>query len=192
MKQINLVIGCLIFSLLVFTGCTTAVKSNENVEKLSTADRLANLDPQKVLVGTEMGDYHFQDSINKNQVHIDELFQDKVLIIQSFSNGCPACVDGISEYAELYEKYEGRIEILYMDINHNEDADVVREVKETYGGGNWIWTHYQGSLLPFYEEYNFNVNDMTIIVDKGGRIAYADSFAYGLPKIEAELGKLGV
>jgi hypothetical protein len=56
MKQINAAIGPLNTALLLLASCSSSAK---NHDRQSTADRLSNLDPQKVFVGTEIRSYHF-------------------------------------------------------------------------------------------------------------------------------------
>lgn len=184
-------LGLLILTSVFLSACTSNVIKTTNTEPAKfSVDKIYDLDPQRDFIGQKIGDSHFVNIITGSQVHLDEIYKDKVLMIQSFSNGCPACVRGIVEYNEFYEEYD--IEIIYMDINPGDTVETIIATKEDFNGKDWVWANYQGSLLPFYEEFNFVVNDMTIIVDKSGTIVYADSFSVPKERLENELNKLGV
>ena len=182
-------LGFVFVLVIIVTGCTNEDVKEINVG-LSAVDRIYSLDPQRNFIGQDIGDAHFINIITNEQVHLDEIYKDKVVMIQSFSNGCPACVQGISEYNKLYQKYD--IEVVYMDINPDDTPETIKAVKEEFNGRDWIWANYQGSLLPLYEKFNIKLNDMTFIIDKEGKIVYADSFTVPLERLENELNKLGV
>lgn len=187
MKAKKYILGMLIVLVLVAAGCSsgTAPKRNDNL--VSAVDRIYNLDPQRKFIGETVDDFHFIDMITNNQVHFDEVYKDKVVFIQSFSVGCPACVQGIIDYNKLYEKYGEKIEIIYMDINPDDTKEDILSAKEEFNGKDWLWADYQGSILPFYEKFNVRMNDMTFIIDKNGKIAYADSFQVPLSRLENAL-----
>jgi len=185
----NYVIGIFLAFLLIIVGCAPKNLDSSN-EKVDPIERIYNLDPQRKIIGMAISDLHFVDSIENKQIHIDEVYKDKIVMIQSFSQGCPACVQGIKEYNYLYDKFGDKIEVVYMDIDPNDKAEDVQGVKTQYNGGDWLWTHYQGSLLPFYEQFNFYANDMTIILDRQGNVAYADSFSVPTSRLENALNEL--
>lgn len=186
--------GILVFiltlTIFILTGCSNKAEIDNNKVTMSAVDRIYSLDPQRQFIGKDIEDMHFIDINTDKQIHFDEINKNKVVMIQSFSNGCPACVRGIAEYNELYEKYD--IEVIYLDINPDDSQEVIKSVKKNFNGGDWIWADYQGTLLPFYETYKFRANDMTFIIDKGGKIVYADSFSVPRERLENELEKLGV
>lgn len=174
---------------LTVTACTSKKPNNVTVDPV---ERIYNLDPQRKFIGETVGDLHFIDILKNKQYHLDEINKEKIIMIQSFSVGCPACARGIKDYNLLYDKYEKDIEVIYMGINPDDTPNSIRNIKEQYNGKNWLWLTYQSSLLSFYEKFSFINNDMTLIIDKDGRIAYADSFAVPLERLENELIKLGV
>lgn len=188
MKNKNLLIGIIAVIVLIFLVYTFVNGKNNSTSEINAVDRIYNLDPQRDLIGQTIGDFHFVDIITNEQIHFMEL--NKVVMIQSFSLGCPACVKGISDYNELYDNYD--IEVIYLDINPDDSVEDIKATKEEFNGRDWIWAEYQGSLLPFYEEYNFRANDMTIIMDETGKIVYADSFSVPLKRLENQLNELGV
>lgn len=188
MKKIKYVVGLILVSLILIAGCAT--NSNQTSDISSSVERIYNLDPQRKFIGETVDDFHFIDIITNEQVHFDEVYKEKVVFIQSFSIGCPACVQGIIDYNELYEKYGEKIEIIYMDINPDDAKEDILSVKEEFNGKDWLWVDYQGSILPFYEKFNVRMNDMTFIIDKKGKIAYADSFQVPLSRLENALAEL--
>ncbi len=176
MKTKKYILGLLMVLVLVMAGCSSGIAPKRNGNSDSAVDRIYNLDPQREFIGEKVDDFHFIDIITNKQVHFDEVYEDKVVFIQSFSIGCPACVQGIIDYNKLYEKYGEKIEIIYMDINPDDTEEDILSAKEEFNGKDWLWADYQGSILPFYEKFNVRMNDMTFIIDKNGKIAYADSF----------------
>jgi len=177
-------VGLLACILLLIAGCS----SNQSTDSsLSSIDRIYSLDPQRKLIGETVNDFHFIDLVTGEQVHFDEVYKDKVVMIQSFSVGCPACVQGIKDFNYFYDKYGDEIEVIYMDISSADSSELILSTKEQFDGRDWLWTEHQGSLLPFYEQMNFYMNDMTVIVDKSGKIAYADSFVVPLARLENAL-----
>lgn len=187
-KYVLLSVSVLSF-LFILSGCTNN-KENEKDSSSSAIDRIYSLDPQRNFIGETVDDFHFIDIITNKQIHLDELYKDKIVFIQSFSVGCPACVQGIIDYNYLYDKYKGKIEVIYMDINPDDSKEVILNAKEEFNGKNWLWAKYQGSLLPFYENFNVKMNDMTFILDKNGKIAYADSFSVPLSRLENALKEI--
>jgi len=73
-----------------------------------------------------------------------------------------------------------------------ESEEGILRSKELYNGRDWLWVTYQGSLIPFYQKFNFKINDMTMIIDKDGKVAYGDSYSVPPSRIEDQLKKLGV
>lgn len=181
------ILGLLIALLILVSACTS--RTNTDPAK-SAVDKIYDLDPQRDFIGQKIGDAHFLNILTDSQVHLDKVYKDKVVMIQSFSNGCPACVRGIEEYNELYEEYD--IEVIYMDISPVDTIESIIAIKEDFNGKDWIWANYQGSLLPIYEKFNIRMNGMTFIIDKTGTIVYADSFTVPKERLENELNKLGV
>ncbi len=189
MKPTKYVLLVIIVVIFILSGCTNN-KENEKDSSGSAIDRIYSLDPQRKFIGQEIEDFHFIDIITNKQIHLDEVYKGKVLFIQSFSVGCPACVQGIKDYNKLYDKYKGKIEVIFMDINPDDSKKLILNTKEEFNGKDWLWAEYQGSLLPFYENFNVKMNDMTFILDKNGRITYADSFSVPMSRLENALREI--
>jgi len=122
MKISSTVVILSLVLMILLASCTSGIKkgidkaSSDSKKQISSIERIYNLDPQRKYIGDQVEDYHFIDMISNSEIHIDEVYKDKVTIIQSFSNGCPACVRGIADYNVLYDKYSDEIEIIYLDI----------------------------------------------------------------------------
>jgi thiol-disulfide isomerase/thioredoxin len=173
---------------LITTGCSTVDQAAE--ESDSAVERIYNLDPQRKFIGQKVENFHFIDLVTNNQLHAEQLFKDKVVFIQSFSVGCPACVQGIKDYNYLYDKYSDKIEVIYMDISPDDTKEIILGTKEEFNGKDWLWAEYQDSLFTLYTAFNIRNNDMTFLVDKNGIIAYADSFSVPLARLENALLEL--
>jgi len=176
----------LLVLLLVLIGCSSSENGN------TALDRIYDTDPQRVYIGEAVADIHFLNIVSGEQIHLDDLYKNKIVIIETFSNGCPACVEGIKKYNPLFDTFNDELELVYLGIEPTDTAEAILTTKEENGGGNWIWTAHQGNLIPFYEQYNLHFNDMTMIIDTSGKIVYADSFTVPVDRLMAELAKVGV
>jgi len=154
------------------TGNTAAETQLERLEKLQ---RIYDIDPQKEQEGRFMTGLEVNDIVSGNTYTLEDL-NDKIVVIETFSVGCSACIEGIKEYNELYEKYDGEIEFVYIGMNEFDTKEDVLATKEEYGGKDWIWTTFTSDYLEFFEEYNIYANDQTFVLDHGQIISYADSF----------------
>lgn len=186
------IIAFLVVISVFLAGCsgnsaTGAATSTE--DRLTNLDRIYNLDPAREYIGQEMGDVHFKDLVSDETYHLQEDFAGKVVIIETFSVGCPSCAEGIKNFNKLYDKYGDKIQIIYLGILERDTEESILGIKESYDGRDWIWTKYAGNLLPFYDQYNIYANEQTFIVGKDGTIVYADSFKFPLERMDAEIAK---
>ena len=166
------------------TGAATSTE-----DRLTQLERLYNLDPAKDYIGQQMGDVHFKDMITGKTFHLEEDLAGKVIVIESFSVGCPSCAEGIKSYNKLYDKYGDDIQIIYLGILDRDTEESILEIKESYNGRDWIWVEFAGNLLPFYDQYNIYANEQTFIIGKDGTIVYADSFKFPFESMDAEIAK---
>ena len=188
MKMHNVIMVLSVLLLLVVAGCTSTAKTTQT-NKVDAAERIYNLDPQRKLIGQSVDDLHFKDILSGKTFHLDSDFKDRVVIIETFSIGCPACAEGINNYNKLYDKYGDDIQIIYMDINELDTKEAILDIKDQFNGRDWIWLDVQGSLLPFFDKFNIYANEQTFIINEGV-IAYADSFKVPLSRIENVLNTL--
>jgi len=176
--------------LLVVAGCTsTSTIKTTQTDNADLLDRIYNTDPQRKFIGEDMIDFKFTDIITGNTYSLKEDFKDKVVVIETFSVGCPACAEGIGNYNKLYDKYGEKVEIIYLDISEFDTKNEIVSIKQQYNGRDWKWVDFQQALKPFFEKYNIYANDQTFIV-KGGKIAYADSFKVPISRIDKVIGDL--
>ena len=172
------------------SGNTTTGATTGNEDFLSQIDRLSKLDPAQEFIGQQIDDVHFRDLISDKIYHMNADLAGKVVIIETFSVGCPSCAEGIKDFNKLYDKYGDKIQIVYLGILDRDTKESILNIKEQNNGRDWIWTKYSGSLLPFFDKYNIYANEQTFIIGKDGTIAYADSFKYPIEKLDGEIAKL--
>jgi len=167
------------------TGNTAA---ENNLDRLARLEKIYSIDPQKEQEGKQLGDVHFDDIISGKTNHLDEI--GKIVIVETFSVGCPSCAELIKEYNVLYDKYGDDIEIIYLGVSEEDTKDAILEIKELYNGRDWLWVEFDPELTPFYDDINMYTNEQTFVIDKDLVIKYADSFKTPMSKIEAAITEL--
>jgi len=185
MKARFIIISFLIFTLFLL-GCNKA-QTSQAVSQ-DPFEKVYNLDPQRKFIGTQIKDVHFSDIIKGKTINFDQL-SDKIVIIESFSVGCPACAEGIKQYNQIYDKYGSRIQIIYVNIDPSDTEQDIQNIKQKYNGRDWIWVKYSPALQDFLSSFKINGNEITYII-KDNTVEYADSYAVPLSRIENTLERL--
>lgn len=162
-------------------------KTQTNVSQ-DPFEKVYNLDPQRKFIDTQIKDVHFDDLVTGKTIHFDQL-SDKIVIIESFSVGCPACAAGIRQYNEIYDKYGDDVQIIYLNINPSDSEQDILDIKQKYNGRDWIWVKYSLVLQDFLSSLKINGNEITYIV-KNNTIEYADSYAVPFSRIENALKEI--
>ncbi len=185
MRARFIIISFLIFTLFLL-GCSKAQTSKAVSE--DPFERVYNLDPQRKFIHTQIKDVQFDDLVTGKTIHLDQL-SDKVVIIESFSVGCPACAEGIKLYNYIYDKYGDNIQIVYVNINPSDTKEDILNIKQKYNGRDWIWVKYSPALQDFSSSLKIYGNEITYIV-KNNTIEYADSYSVPLSRIENALKEI--
>jgi len=192
MKQgyiIALLAGLTILLAACSSGQQTTGAATGTEDRLSQLERLYSLDPARDYIGQKMDDIHFRDLVSDKTYHLEEDLAGKVVILETFSVGCPSCAEGIKNFNKLYDKYGDKIQIVYLGISETDTKESILNIKESYDGRDWIWTKYAGNLIPFYDQYNIYANEQTFIIGKDGTVVYADSFKFPFDKMDTEIAK---
>lgn len=184
-KRALYILGLVVVVLIVGQWVTRA---NRTVTSRPLGDPIARIyesDPARKMIGTTVEDIAFDDLVSRRKVQLAEL-QDKVVVIESFSVGCPACAEGIKKYNALYDRYAPKMQIVYLNINPADTALDIFDIKVNYEGRDWIWVKHSPELAPFLSRYKLNENDMTYIL-KNNQIVYADSLNAPAERIEGAI-----
>jgi len=192
MSEMNKIILAITIVLILVIGIGISVFTNSpktpqisGVTTENPVERIYNLDPQRKYIGKVVSDFEFEDLVSGEIIKLSSL-SDKVIIIESFSVGCPACAEGIKNYNQVYDKYGDKVQIIYLDINPADTEQDILNIKNKYSGRNWIWVKYSPKLDSFFSEYRIGGNDITYMI-KDNTIKYADSLAAPLGRIENSL-----
>lgn len=157
------------------TEVTGAATEESQLERMARLQRIYDIDPQKEQEGRFMTGLVVDDLVTGKSFTLEDL-NEKIVIVETFSVGCDSCIKGIGEYNVLYDKYDGKIEFVYLGMNEFDSAEDILATKEEFHGRDWIWTEFTQDHLDFFDEYNIYANDQTFILDHGQIIGYADSF----------------
>jgi len=186
MKIKNILIIFFVLILLATIGCTKKVDDKEKVEELSMIERIYLNDPIRAHIGEVIEGYTFKNIVSGEEIAIEDL-RDKPLIVESFYVGCPSCLEGIKEYNKLYDAYDGKIEIMYLDITEDDSEEYILSIKEQENARDWIWVPYSSEVARFLEEYNIYGPDATFVLDLQGKIIYGDSMVAPMKRVEDAL-----
>lgn len=177
-----LVIGAGFF---VFTNSPKHPPTSGKVISEDPVERIYNLDPQRKYIGKVLSDLEFEDVVSGKTIKLSDL-SDKVIIMESFSVGCPACAEGIKNYNQIYDTYGDKVQIIYLNINPADSSEDILNIKQRFNGRDWIWVKYSPKIDGFYSEYGINGNDITYMI-KNNIIQYADGLSAPLSRIENNL-----
>lgn len=177
-----LVIGAGFF---VFTNSSKYPPTLGKVISEDPIERIYNLDPQRKYIGKVLSDLEFEEVVSGKTIKLSDL-SDKVIIMESFSVGCPACAEGIKNYNQIYDTYGDKVQIIYLNINPAESSEDILNIKQRFNGRDWIWVKYSPKIDGFYSEYGINGNDITYMI-KNNIIQYADGLSAPLSRIENNL-----
>ena len=177
-----LVIGAGFF---VFTNSPKNPPTSGKVISEDPVERIYNLDPQRKYIGKVLSDLEFEDVVSGKTIKLSDL-SDKVIIMESFSVGCPACAEGIKNYNQIYDTYGDEVQIIYLNINPADSSEDILNIKQRFNGRDWIWVKYSPKIDGFYSEYGINGNDITYMI-KNNIIQYADGLSAPLSRIENNL-----
>ena len=176
---------------LFLLGCSTTSKTipTSKATTQDTIERIYNSDPYRQYIGTQLENHKFADIVTGNTFEIQD-FANKVIIFESFSVGCPACAEGIRNYNQIYDKYGDKVQIIYLNINPADTEQDIKNIKQKYNGRDWKWVKFSPEIKDFLLKYDIVGNDITYIVSKDGKIAYADSLSAPVSRIENSIIKV--
>lgn len=182
-KNFRLCSGIILILTIIVTGC---VKPDKPLEK---ADPIANI--KKSLLATiehpniPAPEFEFKD-ISGRVIKSSDL-RNKVYIIQGFTYGCSSCERETATMNKVYSEFKDNgIEIISIDINGESD-DFVRETKEKYNGGDWVWAVDRDNLGV---KLGMRSLEATYLVDKNGIIVYADEILTDSEVLKEEVKKV--
>lgn len=184
-KRTLYILGLIVVVLIVGQGI---VRTNRAAPSRLLGDPIARIyesDPARKMIGTTVADFAFDDLVSRRKVQLTEL-KDKVVVIESFSVGCPACAEGIKKYNQIYDRYAPQVQIVYLNISPADTALDIFDIKVNYRGRDWIWVKHSPEMAQFLLRYKLIENDMTYIL-KNNQIVYADSLSAPIERVEGAI-----
>lgn len=122
----------------------------------------------------------YASSLDGQPVNLNPSLKDKYVFIDFWGSWCGPCIEAIPELRVLYEKINGRGDILMLGIAL-EYVDNVSKLKKVIAdrGVQWqnFWTNYKDQTVYSSIQNKFHVEQYPtyVILDKEGRIIYKGS-----------------
>lgn len=104
--------------------------------------------------------------INGNKIKLKEL-RGKVVVLNFWFIGCPACMQEIPELNKLVDDYKSNPNVVFLALALDENYDLKKFLKTTpfnydiIGGGRYIADYYKINLYP-----------TSVVLDKEGKVAF--------------------
>ncbi len=174
-----------VFMVIIFlAGCSNAAKKSDE----NSGDALANI--KKAMwasverPNSPAPEFSLND-INGNVIQSTQ-FKGKPYIVQGFTFGCNSCEHEIAELNKVHAEFGDKINIISLDVSGDED-NAVRETKQKYNGGDWIWASDTSGLGV---KFGMKSTESTFLVDKSGIIVYADHILSDAAQLSEEIKKV--
>lgn len=156
-------------------------------EKSSFIGSIIKNDPSYRKIGTSLTGYYVDDLISGKRILLDN--KEIPIIIESFYVGCPSCVAGIKEYNKLYDDYEEKILIIYLNINPKDTKEDILNIKKQTNGRAWVWVEYSEEYNKLFEKLDLIGSGQTYLI-KNGVVVYGDSLEGFMDNLRSEIRKV--
>lgn len=126
--------------------------------------------------------YEFKDLFSNNSFKLENLTQNKYLLIEFWATWCNPCIHLLNELSKIYPKYKDKLEILSVSID--EDFKKARQyVENMQKNGKLLWRHAiesSGMKNPIFANFNISYVPLSILISPEGKIIYSGSMVYFL------------
>ena len=112
----------------------------------------------------------------------------KPTIIYFTAYWCSSCIPKAQELGQLYQEYNGRVNIIALDVDPTSTPELLDRFKQAAGNGAFVWAFDSGSKVA--TAYQVNSLSTAIILDGEGRIVYRGGFPTSYAALKGELEKL--
>ncbi len=113
----------------------------------------------------------------------------KVVVLFAMAAWCPSCTLETRALSRIYREYGDRgVEVLILDVWPEETEAQLLDFKSRAQGGDHFWALDIGNRWA--SAYQVKSLDTTVIVDRGGRIAYRDGSPTPYKNLKAEVEPL--
>ena len=101
---------------------------------------------------------------------------------------CSDCFPKAQKLGQLYQEYNGRVNIIALDIDPTSTPQLLDRFKQAAGNGAFVWAFDSDSKVA--TAYRVTSTGTTIIIDSEGRIVYRGGFPTSYAALKGELEKL--
>jgi len=112
----------------------------------------------------------------------------KPTIVYFTAYWCSSCIPKAQELGQLYQEYNGRVNIIALDIDPTSTPELLDRFKQAAGNGAFVWAFDSDSKVA--TAYRVTSTGTTIIIDNEGRIVYRGGFPTSYDALKGELEKL--
>jgi peroxiredoxin len=162
---------------------TTAGASAQNAGDPLTPNNVVN---DKISDGPVAPDWTLE-TLEGGTFHLAE-HEGKVVVMFFMASWCSSCVLEARALAQLHEQYadQGLI-VVAINVEPEKNTAALSQFRAVSNDAAYTWVfdnEYKVTKL-----YAVKALDSTIIIDRGGRIAYTDGFLTPFETLETEIGK---
>ena len=112
----------------------------------------------------------------------------KPTIIYFTAYWCGSCIPKAQELGQLYQEYNGRVNIIALDVDPTSTPELLDQFKQAAGNGAFVWAFDSDSKVA--TAYRVNALSTIIILDGEGRIVYRGHFPTSYAALKGEAEKL--
>lgn len=112
----------------------------------------------------------------------------KPTIIYFTAYWCGTCIPKAQELGQLFQEYNGRVNIIALDVDPTSTPELLDRFKRAAGNGAFVWAFDSDSKVA--AAYQVNSLSTIIILDGEGRIVYRGQFPTSYAALKGELQKL--
>jgi len=179
----KLIFAVSIASILLLIGCANYKNNTKNTDPLTNIKKslFASVERPNITAPS------FKITDINGRVITNEEFKNMPYIVQGFTYGCNSCEHEVKTLNAVYNQYKDKgLGIISIDINSESD-DIVRDTKEKYNGGDWIWAYDSDNLGI---KFGMKSLEATYLINKEGIIVYADSILTDPDVLSEEVKKV--
>jgi len=114
--------------------------------------------------------------------------QGKVVVMFFMASWCTSCVIEAQALAQLSDTYADQgLVVVAINVEPQKNYEGLTQFRRIAGDASYVWAFDDQFVVS--KRYGVNALDTTIIIDRGGRIAYTDAFITPFDVLEAEVRK---
>lgn len=115
--------------------------------------------------------------------------QRRVVIVMFTAPGCGECIPELRNLSRIHAEYAERgVDIVALNVDPYMTMEDLRDFKSFVGDADYTWAQDEGGAV--IRAYNVRALETTVIIDRGGQIAYRDETTTSVDAYRAALDPL--